>query len=86
MKKAAAIITGFFLITGIAFAQTPQTPEKKAEPAAKTATTTAPAKESKDSKATCDPKKAATCTSSKSCCAHDKSAKTEKKEDAAPKK
>jgi hypothetical protein len=84
MKKAAAIITGFFLIAGIAFAQTPQTPAKSSEPA-KT-TTTAPAKDSKDSKTTCDPKKAASCPSSKSCCAHEKGAKTEKKEEAAPKK
>jgi hypothetical protein len=77
MKKAAVLLTGMFLVVGLAFAQTPQTP-------AKTTTATKTEATKSDSKSNCDPKMAKDCPAKKSCCAHDSKASStsvEKKDD-----
>jgi len=83
MKKMIVLASAMFLIAGMVFAQTPQTPAKST-----TTTTTATSTEKKDDKANCDPKTAKNCSASKSCCSHGSkpSSSTDKKETAPEKK
>jgi len=82
MKKAIVLASAMFLIAGMVFAQTPQTPAKST-----TTTTTTTTTEKKDSKANCDPKTAKNCSASKSCCSHSsKPASCTDKKEATPEK
>lgn len=87
MKKISVLLTAMLLVAGVALAQTPQTPAKSTTKTTTTTTTTKAATststEKKDGKATCDPKTAKNCPSSKSCCSHGTTT-APAKEEAAP--